>query len=73
LRGQRVGAGEHGEGVFLADAVESGDGLQHDLLLTATSERIGGWTRFFWLRTQFHPIGSGKSNTGAAFASHERR
>ena len=31
LRGQRVGARQHREGVFLADAVESGDGLEHIL------------------------------------------
>ena len=29
LRRQRVGAGQHGEGILLADAVEVGDGLQH--------------------------------------------
>src|SRR5690606_5322263 len=26
---QRGGAGEHGEGIFLAEAVEGGDGLEH--------------------------------------------
>ena len=29
LRGKRVGARQHGEGVFLADAIESGDCFQH--------------------------------------------
>ena len=29
LRGQRGGAGEHGEGVLLADPVEGGDGVEH--------------------------------------------
>ena len=29
LRGQRVGARQHGEGVFLADPVEGRDGLKH--------------------------------------------
>src|SRR5262249_38307999 len=29
LRRQRIGAGQHGERVFLADAVECRDGLQH--------------------------------------------
>ena len=29
LRGKRIGARQHGEGVLLADAVESRDGLQH--------------------------------------------
>ena len=28
LRGKRIGAGEHGEGVLFADAVEGGDGLE---------------------------------------------
>ena len=31
LRGQRVGARQHREGVLLADAVEGRDGLQHDV------------------------------------------
>ena len=29
LRGERIGAGQHSEGVFLADAVERRDGFQH--------------------------------------------
>ena len=29
LRRERIGAGQHGEGVFLTDAVERRDGLQH--------------------------------------------
>ena len=29
LAGQLGGAGEHGKGVFLADAIEAGDGVQH--------------------------------------------
>ena len=29
LRGERVGAGEHREGIFLADAVEGRDRFQH--------------------------------------------
>ena len=30
---ERVGAGQHGEGVLLADAVERRDGLQHGMVL----------------------------------------
>ena len=33
LRGERIGARQHGEGVFLADAVEGRDGLQHGDIL----------------------------------------
>ena len=29
LRGERIGAGQNGKGVFLADAVERRDGFQH--------------------------------------------
>ena len=31
LRRQRIGARQHGKGVFLADAVERGNGLQHGI------------------------------------------
>ena len=31
LRRQRIGAREHGKGVFLTDTVERGNGLQHGI------------------------------------------
>jgi hypothetical protein len=43
LRGERIGAGEHGEGVLLADAVEGGDGLQQAHAGRALSMSV--WTK----------------------------
>ena len=39
LRRQRIGAREHGKGVFLADAVERGNGLQHGIASLESGEQ----------------------------------
>ena len=53
LRDKRVGAGEHREGIFLADAVESRDGFQHGV---TPRQRLRDPA---YLRA-VHPIGTGK-------------
>src|SRR5262249_47748668 len=52
LRGERIGARQHGKGVLLADAIESGNGLQHAITSSrriANSEYLARAIR--WLLT----------------------